>query len=67
MNEQKCLNSQENHAILPGVIQVNRTDIRRRHDLLMAEIKQLREWLGYRPIETRERQQKLESTRGIER
>lgn len=51
--------TQENHAIMPSVIQVSRDDLKRRHDLLLAEIQQLREWLGYRPIATRAHQREL--------
>lgn len=54
MNNQ-VLNNQEKCSI----IQVNREDIKRRHDLLMAELQQLREWLGYRPIPTRAHQREL--------
>lgn len=58
MNNQ-VLNSQQNHVILSGVIQVPVEEIKKRHDILMAELQQLREWLGYRPIPTRAHQTEL--------
>lgn len=64
MSEQKCLQNLDNHVTLSGVIPVSRDDIKRRHDLLLAEIQQLREWLGYRPIATRAHQAELRESAG---
>lgn len=61
MSKQNVLQTANNSDILSGVIQVKREDVKRRHDLLLAEIQQLREWLGYRPIPTRAHQREIES------
>ena len=61
MSKQEVLQTAIKSDTLSGVIQVRREDVKRRHDLLLAEIQQLREWLGYRPIPTRAHQREMES------
>ncbi len=51
--------SAEKRDILKDNLQVPREEVKHRHDILLAEIQQLRAWLGYRPIATRAHQEEM--------